>query len=71
MDFNLPPELIDYLARHCAFIAAKTTPLQAQDDNERPFDHRRRYRITEGCQEIQTRKVAGFLFGCMGPNKFA
>jgi hypothetical protein len=26
-----------------------------------------RYRITEGSEEIQMRKVAGFLFGYMGP----
>jgi acyl-CoA dehydrogenase len=27
-------------------------------------------RFTEGPEEIQMRKVAGFLFGYMGPNKF-
>ena len=30
----------------------------------------RRYRITEGSEEIQMRKIAGHLFGYMGPNKF-
>ncbi|MFN3608286.1 MAG: acyl-CoA dehydrogenase, partial [Hyphomonas sp.] len=29
----------------------------------------RRYRITEGSEEIQIRKVAGHMFGFMGPNK--
>ncbi|MCA0210723.1 MAG: hypothetical protein LCH74_16820, partial [Proteobacteria bacterium] len=29
----------------------------------------RRYRITEGAEEIQIRKVAAFLFGFMGPRK--
>jgi hypothetical protein len=28
------------------------------------------YRITEGSEEIQMRKVAGFLFGYMGPGKY-
>lgn len=39
----------------------------------KPFEHilrhHRRYRITEGSEEIQIRKVAGFLFGYMGPRK--
>lgn len=38
-----------------------------------PFEHiwrhHRRYRITEGSEEIQMRKVAGYLFGFMGPKK--
>jgi acyl-CoA dehydrogenase len=29
----------------------------------------RRYRITEGSEEIQKRQVAAFLFGYMGPPK--
>ena len=40
---------------------------------EKPFEHiwrhHRRYRITEGSEEIQMRKVAGYLFGFMGPQK--
>ena len=36
---------------------------------EHIYRHHRRYRITEGAEEIQMRKVAGFLFGFMGPNK--
>ena len=33
---------------------------------EHIYRHHRRYRITEGSEEIQMRKVAGFLFGYMG-----
>ncbi|KAL9081409.1 MAG: hypothetical protein Q9157_000128 [Trypethelium eluteriae] len=40
---------------------------------EKPFEHiwrhHRRYRITEGSEEIQMRKVAGYLFGFMGAGK--
>ena len=42
-------------SRHCQF--------------EHIWRHHRRYRITEGSEEIQMRKVAGHLFGFMGPNK--
>jgi acyl-CoA dehydrogenase len=38
---------------------------------EHIYRHHRRYRITEGSEEIQMRKVAGHLFGYMGPNKVA
>jgi acyl-CoA dehydrogenase len=38
---------------------------------EHIYRHHRRYRITEGSEEIQMRKVAGYLFGFMGPNKRA
>ncbi len=37
---------------------------------EHIYRHHRRYRITEGAEEIQMRKVAGHLFGYMGANKF-
>ena len=47
MDFDLPPDLIAYLARLDAFIEAEITPLQAQDDNERFFDHRREWARTD------------------------
>jgi len=33
---------------------------------EHIYRHHRRYRITEGAEEIQMRKVAGHLFGFMG-----
>jgi len=40
---------------------------------DKPFEHlyrhHRRYRITEGAEEIQMRRVAGFMFGTMGANK--
>ncbi|MDB5818211.1 MAG: acyl-CoA dehydrogenase [Rhizobacter sp.] len=47
MDFNLPPELVAYLAELDAFIDAEIAPLQAQDDNERFFDHRREFARTD------------------------
>lgn len=37
---------------------------------EHIYRHHRRYRITEGSEEIQMRKAAGFLFGYLGPNKW-
>ncbi|MEZ0075328.1 acyl-CoA dehydrogenase family protein [Planotetraspora sp. GP83] len=36
---------------------------------EHIYRHHRRYRITEGSEEIQMRKVAGYLFGFAGPRK--
>jgi acyl-CoA dehydrogenase len=36
---------------------------------EHIYRHHRRYRITEGSEEIQIRKVAAYLFGFMGPKK--
>ena len=36
---------------------------------EHIYRHHRRYRITEGSEEIQIRKVAGWLFGYLGPRK--
>jgi len=47
MDFNLPPDLIAYLAQLDAFIEKEIKPLQAQDDNERFFDHRREWARTD------------------------
>ena len=47
MDFNLPADLVDYLAELDAFIEAEIKPLQAQDDNERFFDHRREWARTD------------------------
>jgi acyl-CoA dehydrogenase len=34
---------------------------------EHIYRHHRRYRITEGAEEIQIRTVAGHLFGFAGP----
>ncbi|MBV7257466.1 acyl-CoA dehydrogenase family protein [Pacificimonas sp. WHA3] len=40
---------------------------------EKPFEHiyrhHRRYRITEGAEEIQMRKVGAYLFGYLGPRR--
>jgi alkylation response protein AidB-like acyl-CoA dehydrogenase len=36
---------------------------------EHIYRHHRRYRITEGSEEIQIRNVAGYLFGFMGANR--
>jgi acyl-CoA dehydrogenase len=36
---------------------------------EHIYRHHRRYRITEGSEEIQMRKVAAFLFGYIGPRR--
>jgi acyl-CoA dehydrogenase len=36
---------------------------------EHIYRHHRRYRITEGAEEIQMRKVAAYLFGYAGPNR--
>lgn len=36
---------------------------------EHIWRHHRRYRITEGSEEIQMRKVAAYLFGFIGPRK--
>uniref|UniRef100_UPI00286E7AFC acyl-CoA dehydrogenase family protein n=1 Tax=Phenylobacterium sp. TaxID=1871053 RepID=UPI00286E7AFC len=47
MDFNLPPELVAYLAQLDSFIEAKIKPLEQRDDNMRYFDHRREYERTD------------------------
>ncbi|MGK8489720.1 acyl-CoA dehydrogenase family protein [Nocardia asiatica] len=41
MDFELPADLVDYLAELDAFIEREITPLEQADDNVRFFDHRR------------------------------
>jgi len=38
---------------------------------EHIYRHHRRYRITEGSEEIQMRRVAGYLFGFAGPRRAA
>jgi alkylation response protein AidB-like acyl-CoA dehydrogenase len=38
---------------------------------EHIYRHHRRYRLTEGSEEIQMRKVAAFLFGYLGPRREA
>jgi len=47
VDFNLPQDLVDYLAELDRFIENVIAPLQAQDDNERFFDHRREHARTD------------------------
>jgi len=41
VNFDLPQDLVAYLAELDDFIEREIKPLQAQDDNERFFDHRR------------------------------
>ncbi|MEZ5342371.1 MAG: hypothetical protein R2706_13265 [Acidimicrobiales bacterium] len=41
MNFDIPPELVDYLAELDAFIEAEIVPLEQSNDNIRFFDHRR------------------------------
>jgi hypothetical protein len=45
--YLVTPEIQDLLDRLDAFIEAKIKPLQASDDNERFFDHRREYARTD------------------------
>ncbi len=47
MNFDLPPEIADLLTRLDAFIDSEIAPLQAQDDNDRFFDHRREWPRTD------------------------
>ena len=47
MDFDLPPDLVAYLAELDAFIEAEIKPLENQDDNIKYFDHRREYERTD------------------------
>ncbi|PCM43256.1 acyl-CoA dehydrogenase family protein [Marinobacter sp. ANT_B65] len=47
MNFDLPDELIGYLAELDQFIEAEIKPLQAENDNERFFDHRREWARTD------------------------
>ncbi|MEO6124976.1 MAG: acyl-CoA dehydrogenase family protein [Ilumatobacteraceae bacterium] len=46
MDFEIPQDIQDLLEQLDAFIESEIKPLQAQDDNERFFDHRREYSRT-------------------------
>ncbi len=47
MDFSIPPAIQARLDELDAFIEAEIKPLQAADDNERFFDHRREYARTD------------------------
>ncbi|KAH8650526.1 acyl-CoA dehydrogenase [Tricladium varicosporioides] len=46
VSFTLPPDLVSYLAELDNFIATKIAPLQAINDNQRFFDHRREHSRT-------------------------
>jgi 7-cyano-7-deazaguanine synthase in queuosine biosynthesis len=43
MDFEIPADIKAYLGVLDAFIESDIKPLQAKDDNERFFDHRREH----------------------------
>jgi acyl-CoA dehydrogenase len=47
MDFTIPVEVTKVLAQLDEFIECEIKPLQAQDDNERFFDHRREWARTD------------------------
>ncbi|MCP3934485.1 MAG: acyl-CoA dehydrogenase family protein [Actinomycetia bacterium] len=47
MDFDIPEDLQQYLAALDGFIESEIVPLQARDDNERFFDHRREHARTD------------------------
>ena len=47
MDFTVPPELTRLIADLDAFIEKEIKPLQARDDNNRFFDHRREWARTD------------------------
>ncbi|HEY5645399.1 MAG TPA: acyl-CoA dehydrogenase family protein [Pseudomonadales bacterium] len=47
MDFELPKELVDFLAELDDFIEKKIKPIENRDDNIRFFDHRREYARTD------------------------
>jgi acyl-CoA dehydrogenase len=43
MSFTIPPDLVTYLKDIDHFIDTKIAPLQASNDNNRFFDHRREH----------------------------
>jgi len=47
MDFTIPKEITELLARIDEFIEREIVPLQKQDDNDRFFDHRREWARTD------------------------
>jgi alkylation response protein AidB-like acyl-CoA dehydrogenase len=47
MDFDVPAELVAYLAELDAFIEAEIKPLENENDNIRYFDHRREFERTD------------------------
>ncbi|MBX3445158.1 MAG: acyl-CoA dehydrogenase family protein [Parvibaculaceae bacterium] len=65
MDFRIPKEITDYLAVLDDFIEKEIKPLQAQDDNERFFDHRREHARTDWDNEGLPRHEWEALLGEM------
>lgn len=61
--------------RLCCQAADRAIQIHGGDGYSRhyPFQHIyrhfRRYRITEGAEEIQMRKIAAYIFGFKGPKK--
>ncbi|KAJ5682117.1 uncharacterized protein N7477_002057 [Penicillium maclennaniae] len=61
--------------RLCCQAADRAIQIHGGDGYSRhyPFEHIyrhfRRYRITEGAEEIQMRKIAAYIFGFVGPKK--
>jgi len=53
MSFALPPDLVQYLSKIDNFIATKIAPLQASNDNERFFDHRREHARTDWDNQVK------------------
>ena len=47
MDFEIPDDIKDLLARSTTSSSAEIKPLEQQDDNIRFFDHRREYARTD------------------------
>src|ERR1700742_1340303 len=47
MDFSIPTEITELLAKIDTFIEREIVPLQKQDDNARFFDHRREWARTD------------------------
>lgn len=64
MLFEIPSEITAYVAELDDFIEREIKPIEQRDDNI--YRHHRRYRSTEGAEEIPMRNVAGHLFGFMG-----
>jgi len=65
MDFEIPREIVDYLAELDDFIEREIAPLQARDDNERFFDHRREHARTDWENDGRPREEWETLLGEM------
>ena len=65
LDVQLPREPARLQRRRPRDAGARGHRLHAHKPFEHIYRHHRRYRITEGSEEIQLRKIAGHLFGFM------